>query len=201
MITRRYFIVGTASSLTTFLICSAWDIAIQRGYSPTSHKSFLDPKYLEMANKLRGRSFGSPGGPYRWRAAFEDVIGRCFEHFDEVKITDCYQYIEQFTTYVHAAREIAENRSSIEEIDEKKLALAGVVLKTVLEKDINNLIQDDRHRQVALEITKRFVNFQIPTEEFFDSELELVRKFAMESFAKRWSGYGPYKAIPSTVNR
>ena len=169
--------------------------------SPTDHTDFLDQKYLDMTNKLRGYSIGSPGGPYRWRAAFEDVIGRCFHHIDEEEETGTYRYIEQFTEFVRAARKIAENRAAIEEIDEKKLALAGVVLKTVLEKDINNLLQDDRHRQVALEITKRFVDFQIPTEEFLDSELELVRKFAMESFAKRWSGYGPYKAIPSTVKQ
>ena len=198
MITRRNFAIGTASSLSLLLFYSAnklldqyWKIAIQKGYIPTKHEGYLDQKYLEMVNKLRGHSCGLPSAPYRWRAAFEDVIGRCFQYIDEEKISGNFYAIEQFTRYVHAARDIAENRDIDGGYNETERALGGVVLQGVLEKDINNLFHDDQQQRIALETTKRFVDLGIPTEKFLNYELKFVRTFARRSFAKRWSGYRP----------
>ena len=196
MISRRSFITGTASSLALLATYSAhklldwyWAAASRKGYSPTKHGGHLDQKYQKMVNKLRGHSYGSPGAPYRWRAAFEDVIGGCFQYLDGKGNAGRYYAIEQFTHFVHVAQKIAENRDTKDEFDETEQALSGIVISTIFERDINNLFQDDLQRWQALKTTKRFVNFKIPTDAFLVDDLDFIRKFARQSFAKRWNGY------------
>ena len=146
--------------------------------------------YQERVRNLRGRSYGSPGGPYRWCYAFEDVLVECLKYFDKHYAPKRYQFIESFIDNAHDTMKLIEDRESGRDFTKLKKNLCKIFIEVVCIKSIENRFQKSPDlRFIYIDLFRRFADFEVPSSKFSECEQDIVRVLGLPPFGERWSGY------------
>jgi hypothetical protein len=150
----------------------------------------IDEYYTRQVSKLEGHCMASPGGPYRWRYSFEDVLASCLRYLEGRKIAKKYKYIESFTQHAYQAIKIINDREYVRELKLHERRLSKIFIKCVcIERISRESSSSPEKRKEFIDLYEKYINFYIPTSKFTQSELDKIRFYGKQSFGRRWSGY------------
>ena len=153
----------------------------------------INEYYLRKVSNLKGYSMASPGGPYRWRHSFKDVLASCLRYLDGKSIAKKYTHIESFTRHAHQAMKIINDRDYVKELKLHDRRLSKIFIKCVcIERIYREDTSSPEKRKEFIDLYERYIDFYIPTPKFTQSELDKIRFFGKQSFGRRWSGYKNY---------
>lgn len=145
---------------------------------------------LERVKKLRGRCYSSPGGPYRWRHAFEDVLTECLSYLDENPTSKNYEYIESFTLHAQQAMSFIEDRKTGADLSYLDKGLCKIFIERVCIKSLESRFQNSPDLKLKFtQLFFRFIDFEVSSSKFSDHEKDIIRILGLPPFAERWSGY------------